>query len=46
MYLLFIRSKIEYADVVCGGLYEQQSNRLERVQAEAARCVPDGNYHS
>ena len=39
MYLSFVRPILEYADIVWDGMTDNQCNRLEIVQSEAARIV-------
>ena len=39
IYFIFIRSILEYADIVWDNCTQQQSNELEKIQLEAARIV-------
>ena len=39
LYFTFIRSILEYADIVCDNCTQQQSNEIEKIQLEAGRIV-------
>ena len=39
IYFAYIRSLLEYADVLCDNCTQQQCNEIEKIQLEAGRIV-------
>ena len=39
IYFAYIRSLLEYADVLCNNCTQQQCNEIEKIQLEAGRIV-------